>query len=126
MQYIKRHYDPILLASLNMLGIASLLGFLYCVIALLSGNTGFAKTDVALYLVWFGISVLSVYVMRLGDIWGAYALGIATVAITIYDFVRGMASVEGALLGILVMLIIYSYVKETTPLDESEKTHSAA
>lgn len=124
MQYIKRHYDPILLASLNMLGIASLLGFLYCLIVLLSGASGFAKTDVALYMVWFGVSVLSVYVMRLGDIWGAYALGIATVAITIYDLVRGMASLEGAMLGILVMLIIYYYITTATPLDVLEARHS--
>jgi hypothetical protein len=126
MQYEKRRYDPILLALLNMLGVASLIGVIYCLYALLGGLESINKTDVALYLVWFSVSVLSVYVMRMGDIWGAYALGIATVAITIYDLVRGMASVEGALLGILVMLIIYSYLKETTPLDESEKTHSAA
>jgi hypothetical protein len=37
MQSIKRHNDPILLALLNMLGVASLIGFLYCVFAFLSG-----------------------------------------------------------------------------------------
>ncbi|MDQ7025880.1 MAG: hypothetical protein Q9P01_19520 [Anaerolineae bacterium] len=120
----KQHYDPILLATLNMLGVASLIGVSYCLFALLSGLQPINQTDVALYLLWFTISVLSVYVMRLGDIWGAYALGIATGAITIYDFARGMATLGGATLGILVILIIYSYIQETTPL--GDRTQNAA
>jgi hypothetical protein len=120
MQYLKRQYDPILLAIINMLGAASLMGFLYCLAVLLHGIPGFAKTDVTLYLVWFGISMLSVYVMKKGDIWGAYALGIATVAITIYDLARGMATIGGATLGTIVMLIVISYIRTATPIDEMD------
>jgi hypothetical protein len=120
MEYNERHYDPTVLSMVNMLGIASFIGLLYCVIALLSDYPSIDKFDAALYMVWFGIGMLSVSVMRRGDIRGAYALEIATVAITIYDLVRGMATLGGALLGILVMLIIYSYIKTTIPLDEAE------
>ena len=120
MQYLKRHYDPILLAIINMLGAASLMGFLYCLAVLLHGINGLVQTDVALYLVWFGISLLSVYVMKKGDIWGAYALGIATVAITIYDLARGIATVGGATLGISVMTVVVMYVKTATPIDNED------
>lgn len=120
MQYLKRHYDPILLAIINMLGVASLMGFLYCLAVLLHGIPGLAKTDVALYLVWFGISLLSVYVMKKGDIWGAYALGIATVAITIYDLARGIATIGGATLGATVMTVVVMYIKTATPIDKED------
>jgi hypothetical protein len=115
MQYIKRHIDPILLAFMDMLGAASLLGFLYCLVALLHGTMESTKTDIALYLLWFAVSLLSVYVMRKGDIWGAYALGIATVAIAVYDLVRGMATIGGATLGGLVIAIVVSYILTATP-----------
>ena len=121
MQYVKRHYDPVLLALINMLGAASLLGFLYCLVALLHDTT-MVKTDVALYMVWFAVSMLSVYVMRKGDIWGAYALGIATVAITVYDLARGMAKIGGATLGGIVIAIVVSYILTATPEEHEDLT----
>lgn len=116
----KRRYDPVLLASLKMLRAASAVGFALCILVLLHGGSGLAKTDVALYLVWFGISMLSVHVMLKSDIWGAYALGIATVAITFYDLARGMTTIGGATLGILVFTIIVWYIRssQTTPIHE--------
>lgn len=120
MQYLKRQYDPTLLAIINMLGLASLMGFLYCLTVLLHGMSSFSKTDVTLYLLWFGISLLSVHVIKKGDIWGAYTLGIATVAITIYDLARGMATIGGATLGGLVMLIVISTIKTATAINEKD------
>jgi hypothetical protein len=122
MQYTKRYLDPVLIAFLNMLGVISFMGLLYCMVALLSGKQGIERTDAALYMVWFSISILSVYVMRLGDVWGAYALGIATLAISVYDLVWGVATLEGAMLGILMMFIIYTYIKATPRLVEQEET----
>jgi hypothetical protein len=120
MEDTKRRFDPSVLALVNLLGIVSGFGFFYCLFALLSDYQAIVKMDAALYLVWFGISMLSVSVMRRGDKRGAYALGIATGAITLYDLARGMATLGGALLGILVLLIVYSYIKTTTPLDASD------
>lgn len=113
MQTVKRYDDPLLLALLNLLGFISTMGFLLCVIVLLHGQPNFGHSGVTIYAVWFAISVLSVYVMRQGDIWGAYALGIATIAITLYDIVNGVATLGGAILGILVIMILIMYGKAT-------------
>jgi hypothetical protein len=120
MQYLKRHYDPNLLAIINMLGAASLMGFLYCLAVLLHGVSGFAITDITLYMLWFAISLLSVYVMKKGDIWAAYALVIATVAISIYDLARGTATIGGATLGATVMLTAFTYIRTATVIDEED------
>lgn len=120
MQYLKRHYDPNLLAIINMLGAVSLMGFLYCLAVLLHGTYGIESTNMVLYMLWFGISALSVYVMKKGDIWGAYTLGIATVAISIYDLARGMATVGGATLGGVVMLTVLMYIRTATVLKKDD------
>lgn len=120
MRSARRKIDPVLLAFMNMLGAASLMGFLYCVVVLLHGTSGVESTNVALYMVWFALSLLSVYAMRKGDIWGAYALGIATVAITFLDLASGMATIGGATLGGLVIAIVVSYILTTTPGDEHD------
>jgi hypothetical protein len=120
MQYLKRHYDPNLLAIINMLGAASLMGFLYCLAVLLHGVSGFAITDITLYMLWFAISLLSVYVMKKGDIWAAYALVIATVAISIYDLARGTATIGGATLGATVMLTAFTYIRTATVIGEED------
>jgi len=119
MQYIKRHYDKRLLATLNLLGVISLLGFLTCLVVLLHGAVTFTAIDITLYMVWFATSWLSVLVMKKGDIWGAYVLGIATIAITLFDLVHNRGSLGGAILGTLVMYIVFMYIKTATPIDET-------
>ena len=70
MQNNNRRYNLDLLAILNMLGIASLLGFLYCLIVLLHGSFIFDQTSVVLYLLWFGVAYLSAASMKHGDVLG--------------------------------------------------------
>lgn len=111
MQNNNRRYNLDLLALLNMLGIASLLGFLYCLTVLLHGAFIFDQTSVVLYLLWFAIAYLSVSAMKQNDRWGAYALALATVAITIYDLVNGFATIGGAMLGFSVMCIVMGYIQ---------------
>lgn len=113
-----RRYDSNLLAILNMLGIASILGFLYCLTVLLHGSFNMEPSSIVLYMLWFVISFISVSLMKQGDHWGAYALGIATLAITIYDLVNGFATIGGAVLGITVMLIIIGFIR-TSPQAQS-------
>jgi hypothetical protein len=120
MQSAKRKIDPILLAFINMLGAASLMGFLYCLVVLLHGTSGLEGTYVALYMMWFALSLLSAYAMRKGDIWGSYALGIATVAITFLDLASGRATIGGATLGGLVIAIVASYILTATRGDEHD------
>ena len=111
MQNNNRRYNLDLLAILNMLGIASLLGFLYCLTVLLHGSFVFDQTSIVLYLLWFAVAYLSVSAMKHGDKWGAYALAVATVAITIYDLVNGFATIGGAMLGFTVMCIVMGYIQ---------------
>lgn len=122
MQSINRRYDPILLATLNLLGVASLMGFLYCLIVLLHGSYVFETTAIMLYMLWFAICGLSVSIMKKGDISGAYALGIATIGITIYEFMNGLATIGGAISGTLVILIIINYIKMTINNDSQQET----
>jgi hypothetical protein len=110
MQTNKRFNNPTLLVLLQMLGALSVTGFLYCLIILLHGVGTGAQADIVLYLVWFAVSVLSVYVMRRGDVWGAYALAIATILVGLYDITRNMATIGGASLGVMVMLLVLDYV----------------
>ncbi|MGJ3237326.1 MAG: hypothetical protein ACFE0Q_01335 [Anaerolineae bacterium] len=109
MPHTKR-YDPNLLATLNMLSVASILGFLYCLMVLLHGSYFTEITSVILYMIWFGICWLSVTLMKQDDPWGAHALGTATIAITIHDVVNGVATIGGAILGTLVMIIVTVYL----------------
>jgi len=120
MQTVKRHYDPILLALLNMLGIISAVGFLYCIAVLLLGVANANKLDTMMYAIWFAISLQSVISMQRGDLWGAYALGAATIGLTVYDLVNGNASLGGALLGLLVILIVVIYL-HAAPLKNSDE-----
>lgn len=121
MQRRKPYLDPILLAVLNLLGVISLLGFIYCLVVLLYGNSSLGSTDVTLFLVWFAISLLSVLMLREGDIWGAYAIGVATLTIAIYELVNGTATWGGALLGGLVMLIVIETTLYTAPENNDDR-----
>ncbi len=111
MQVSKKQSDPTLKAILHLLSIVSLMGFLYCLLVLLHGAFVIETTDVTLYLIWFGISYLSANIMKHGDILGAFALGIATIAITVYDLIHGQATLGGAMLGLVVLTIIIMYVR---------------
>ena len=122
MQDIKRQLDPTLLAILNLLGIVSIMGLVYCMLILLHGTFFIATTDLTLYLIWFAISYLSISIMKKGDIWGAYALGIATFVVTLYDLTQGHATLGGAMLGITVLSIVTYYIKAATAPQDTLST----
>lgn len=122
MQTIRRHFDPNLLAILNLLAVISSLGFLYCLIVLLHGGYVIEITAITFYTLWFAICWLSVTIMKQGDIFGAYALGIAIIAITIYELLHGVATIGGAVSGTIVMLIVITYIQASTADDNSRET----
>lgn len=121
MQTIDRRFDPNLLAIFNVLGIASSMGFLYCLAVLLHGGYVIEIWSITLYMLWFAICWLSVTIMKQGDISGAYALGIATIAITIYEFVNGVATIGGAFLGTTVILIVIDTIRTITANDSNRE-----
>ncbi len=102
--------DPLLLAFVRTLGAVSVVGFIYCAIILLHGSYEGVLLNAAVYALWFGVAYLCATSMLRGDAWGAYILVIATLSVTIYDIVSGLATVGGACLGGLVLMIVYSYL----------------
>jgi hypothetical protein len=114
--------DPNLLMVINFLGTASLLGFLYCLLALLLDFSGIAKLSLFFYLGWFATSMLSLHLMRNGDKWGAYALAIATLLIGIYEIGNNVATFGGAVLAACILILVLIYL--LNPFDEDEQRTS--
>ena len=107
-------YKNALLESvLHLLEFASIMGLLFCGLVLTHGSLATEIAQVAVYAIWFLISVMSVHLMQRGDRWGAYSLGAATLAVTFYDIIQGYGTLGGALLGILVTMIIIIYLRYT-------------
>lgn len=121
MNFVKRQYDPMLLELIRVLGQVSGIGFLLCLAALLHGQSAFSAEQLVLYIVWFAVSILSSYVMRKGDVWGAYALLIVTVLVALHDILSGLARWEAAILSVLVFGIIAEYLISAHEPRESER-----
>lgn len=119
MNRIERTHPPLLEAALRLLLIASIVGLLYCFL-IVSQMAGIALDNgMWLYVIWFAIAALSTYMMLNDDIWGAYALAIVTLAVTVFDIVRGAATIGGASLGLLVAIIIVGYIRSVqSPAEE--------
>ena len=114
-------HDRVLLSLLNLMSIVSAMGYLLCLIIFVRGNyqTSF---QVLAYLIWFSVAMLSAYMMKNGDRWGAYALGVGTLSLTLYELYLGTASFGGALLGITIALMVIDYLmNNSTHLDQSQQ-----
>lgn len=105
----QRPYDGILLSLLDLMSVVSALGFMLCVFIFVRGNYQ-TSTQILAYLIWFATTMLSVYMMRRGDVWGAYALATATILLTLYELYLGTASWGGATLGLAVLFIVIEYL----------------
>jgi hypothetical protein len=117
--------DPNLLMIINFLGTASLLGFLYCLLALLLDFSGIAKLSLFFYLGWFATSMLSLHLMRNGDKWGAYALAITTLLIGIYEIGNNVATFGGAVLAACILILVLIYLLNSFDEDEQRTSKSS-
>lgn len=120
-----RPANPILATLINLLAIAAAVGFMITIVALFSGTSD-DSTQIVVYMIWFAVALLSAYAMHIGDVWGAYALGIATVGVTLYDFVQGSATIGGATLGLAVMFIVVDYITSHQPLETAHERETAS
>ncbi len=111
MRNVEQQYDPIVLAAINMLGAASVIGVLLCVAAFFHDRVG-TGAEIGVYFIWFAVSAISAHMMRKGDRWGAYALTLVTVLVGVYDMARGIATLGGALLALLVITIVITYLQQ--------------
>jgi hypothetical protein len=91
----------------------SLLGLVYCLLALTGVQSvqSMLPWRLALYAAWFAVSAVGVYAMLHWKRWGAYVLAIATFVITFMDIAQGYATWGGASLGLVVtaLLVVYLY-----------------
>lgn len=111
--------DPLLKAIMQLLTVVSVIGFFVCALIIMVGVQGIAMSGLMLYLLWFALSVLALSMMQQGDQWGAYALAIATLGITFYDLFNHTGTVGGALSGLLILSVIWAYLRATPPLTNS-------
>jgi len=121
MRNVEQQYDPIVMAAINMLGAASLIGVLLCVAAFLHDNMSNA-TELGVYFIWFSVSAISTHLMRQGDRWGAYALVLVTVLVGVYDLARGVATLGGAMLALLVITIVIAYLQQDSWYHQTDRS----
>lgn len=83
----------------------------------------FIETDFAwlLYGTWFTLSASSILAMLLNQPWGAYALGAITTIITIVDLARGVSLLPGAVIGLLVLWVILTFIRHGYSVDVDEQ-----
>jgi len=110
--YLDSNHDPIILATLRLLEFASFVGAIYCAIGLMMGEFIISNVSLALYGLWFILCVEATEAMIQGWRWGAGLLGGVTLFITGVDLVRGEATLGGATLGLLILIVIVAYLRD--------------
>ncbi|GEM_PF-1962035 len=110
--YLDSDHDPIILATIRLLEFISFVGVLYCAFGLILGGFVISDASLALYGAWFILCVEATEAMTQGWRWGAGLLGGSTLIITAVDIFRGEATLGGALLGIIVMILIVAYLHD--------------
>jgi hypothetical protein len=110
--YLDSNHDPIILATLRLLEFISFVGVIYCAMGLMIGDFIVPEASLALYGAWFILCVEATEAMIQGLRWGARLLGGATLFITAVDLVRGEATLGGATLGILILMLIVAYLRD--------------
>jgi len=116
----RRKHDPIIIATLRILEFVSLVGVIYCAVGLLVEGFVVPRVSLALYGAWFILCVEATEAMIQGWYWGVALLGGSTLFITVADLIRGEATLGGAMLGILILILIVAYLRDYPPNYEEE------
>lgn len=108
-----RNFNTELKAILAAFEVVSLLGLMYCLLALagLQSTPFIAAWKLAFYGGWFALSAICVYAMLHWKKWGAYGLATATLAVTLVDIWQGSATWGGACLGLLIAVLVAAYLR---------------
>lgn len=119
-EHNNQKHDPTIVATLRILEFVALVGVIYCAVGLLIEGFVIPKASLALYGAWFILCVESTEAMVHGWNWGAALLGGATLLITVADIVRGEATLGGAMLGTLILILIVAYFRDYSPIQTDE------
>lgn len=119
MKYLNRKDRTTLIGLVaEMLYFAFVVGALYSFYRFIFIETDFVWL---LYGTWFALSASSILAMLLNQPWGAYALGAITTIITIVDLVRGVSLLPGAVVGLLVLWVILTFIRQDYTVNEDEQ-----
>lgn len=115
-------YDPVLMAFVRLMHLVAIAGFIYSGFVLLNEATTSESLPIAIYALWFGAGMICTTAMLRGDVWGAYMLIINVVSLSVYEIVRQTATLGGALLALLVLLVAGIYIRSavSTPSPTTE------
>lgn len=104
-------HNPELRAVLRLFQLIAALGLVVSVATLVRPSASNAGWRQLLYTTWFAIAVVSVEAILHWIKAGVYALGLATLIVTIVDVFAGVATPGGASLGLLVAFILFVYLR---------------
>jgi hypothetical protein len=126
MKHLNWQRNPELLAIFNVVAVVSLLGNIYCLIALATDFSDYPTATLLVYSIWFVACITALFLMKRGDVWGAYSLAFATILVGIYELVTGIASFGGAILALCIILLLLFYLRYMWQLenDENKRIHN--
>lgn len=110
--YDNADHDPLIPVTVRILQWVALAGAVFCAISLAVGNSVIPMVNLAIYGAWFIVCVEACEAMIRGWRWGAYLLAGATLFITILDIVRGEATLGGASLGAIILVLVVAYLRD--------------
>jgi len=113
-------HDPIIHSTLRILEFIALVGVIYCAVGLLVDGFVVPRASLALYGAWFILCVEATEAMIHGWNWGAGLLGGSTLFITVADIIRGEATLGGAMLGTLIVILIIAYLRDASYRDQTD------
>lgn len=109
-----RRHDPMLSSTLGVLVVVSVFGLVYCILILTNaGAARMTALQLLLYTGWFAVSAVSAYAMLHWKLWGVFALGAATLIVTVVDILNDWATWGGATLGLLITFILVAYLRQS-------------
>lgn len=113
MPSLRRKRAPEFSALLSLMEVVSVLGVIYILLVLARQQSiiPIQREILVLYGVWFLVSGVSVYGILKWKKWGVYALAASTAVVTVVDVLRGTASLGGASLGLVVVVVLAVYLR---------------
>jgi hypothetical protein len=110
MQTLRNRHTPEMRVMLRTLQIVALAGLVIGIVTLAKATAPYAEWRLMLYISWFAIAVISAEAILYWLKAGVHALLGMTLLVTLIELVSGSASLGGASLGLLMIVILVGYL----------------